>query len=380
MIIHLIHNPICAKKFVNPIVTVLNDSGIEAELWFEPWEKTKLFSLSVDCPMSFVWFDLSFNPFVFLVRLFRLSKRFTKLRPKAIHAHQTRAAFIPLLAAIFARTPIRIYHNHGAPYLGYNGILYYLLWLLEFLNCKFATHVITVSKSIRIKMIQDHIVKKTKICVLGKGSACGIDLAEFSMEQFDKQHKVKARKSFGIMLDAYVVLYVGRPFKRKGFDILLRAWKCLKNSKDKCVLLIAGCTDEDVLSNMGSSIKNVIALGYVNDLRPCYAACDAVVLPSWHEGFPYSLLEGATAGKMLIGSNISGIDSIIKHDETGILVPVGDGHALMNALITNRDDQAFRERLGVNARNMVERFFDRKLFNKTLLDYYERLGITNDKV
>src|SRR3989304_8322877 len=96
MVIHLIHNPICAKNFVNPIVTFLNDNGIEAELWFEPWEKTKMFTLSVDCPKSFAWFDLSFNPFIFLARLVRLSKRFIRLRPTAIHAYQAHVAFIPL--------------------------------------------------------------------------------------------------------------------------------------------------------------------------------------------------------------------------------------------------------------------------------------------
>ena len=375
MIIQLIHNPICAKNFVNPIVTFLNNNGIKAELWFEPWEKTKMFALSVDCPKSFAWFDLSINPFIVLARLVQLSKRFIRLRPTAIHAHQTRAAFIPLLAGAVTRVPVRIYHNHGTPYLGYSGILRRLLWLLEFLNCKLSTHVITVSKSIRGRMIQDGVVKATKCDVLGEGSACGIDLNEFSPSQFDEQNMIRSRLKLGIAADAFVVLYVGRPFKRKGFNVLLESWLKGRVRINNSVLLIAGCNSKEVAAAINQSLEDVIALGYVEDLRVYYAACDVVVLPSYHEGFPYSLLEGAAAGRALVGSNVPGIDSAIKHNETGLLVSVGDEQALATALITLRDDPELRGRLGINARSMVEKHFDRKVFEKELLDYYGRIGI-----
>jgi len=374
MVIHLIHHPVSAKKFVEPVVKSLNSNGIEAELWIENRKDLRDFVSAIDCPKSFAKFDLSMNPFSIVTRLVGMLKRFVKLRPRAIHAHQTRAAFIPLLAAMIARVPVRIYRNGGTPYLGYRGPLSILLWLLEFLNCRFATHVITVSKSIRKKMIQDRIVRESKCEVLGEGSSCGIDLVEFSVEQFDEQHIAKARQELRIDLDKYVVLYIGRPFKRKGFHALLSAWQCMGSSNNENVLLIAGCNNKDVVNAVGFPIKNVIALGYVKDLRSCYAACDVVLLPSWHEGFPYSLLEGAAAGKTLVGSNVPGIDSVIKHNETGLLVPVGDEQALAKALIALRDDPALRKRLGFNARRRVEEYFDRKVFEKELLDYYCRIG------
>jgi len=198
MVIHLIHHPVSAKKFVEPVVKSLNSNGIEAELWIENRKDLRDFVSAIDCPKSFAKFDLSMNPFSIVTRLVGMLKRFVKLRPRAIHAHQTRAAFIPLLAAMIARVPVRIYRNGGTPYLGYRGPLSILLWLLEFLNCRFATHVITVSKSIRKKMIQDRIVRESKCEVLGEGSSCGIDLVEFSVEQFDEQHIAKARQELRI--------------------------------------------------------------------------------------------------------------------------------------------------------------------------------------
>jgi len=375
MVIHLIHYPISAKRFVEPLVKALNSNGIQAELWLENRENLKDFTAAINCPKRFAKFDLSINPFSVLIRTIQLAKKFKVSKPKAIHAHQTRAAFIPLLASLVVRTPIRIYHVHGTPYLGYRGPLRTALWMLEFLNCCLATHIITVSPSIRRKMIQNHVVQESKCEVLGQGSASGIDLAEFSTEQFDQQHLVKSRQSLGIAPDAFVVLYVGRPFKRKGFNVLLKSWLKGRVRINNSVLLIAGCNNKEVAAAIDQSLEDVIALGYVEDLRAYYAACDVVVLPSYHEGFPYSLLEGAAAGRALVGSNVPGIDSAIKHNETGLLVSVGDEQALATALITLRDDPELRGRLGINARSMVENHFDRKVFEKELLDYYGRIGI-----
>jgi N,N'-diacetylbacillosaminyl-diphospho-undecaprenol alpha-1,3-N-acetylgalactosaminyltransferase len=379
MIVHLIHHPVSAKRFVEPLVKFLNINGFRSELWIESSRDMDDFINAIDCPKSFAEFDLSLNPLSVLLRLIRLSRRFMQARPSAVHAHQTRAAFIPLVAAKIARVPLRIYHSHGAPYLGYRGPMRWLLWLLEFLNCRFATHVLVVSDSVRKKMVQDHIVQGLKCEVLGQGSAAGIDLEEFSIEQFDQQHMVKNRRSLGIAPDAFVVLYVGRPFRRKGFHELLIAWRNIGPSDSGSVLLIAGCDNDDVARAAGdSSLGNVIALGYVKDMRPCYAACDVVVLPSRHEGFGYSLLEGAAAGRPLVGSDIPGIDSIIINNKTGLLVPPGDAEALVKAITALKQDRQLAQRMGYSGRKRVERYFDRKEFNRLLLDFYERIGIKSD--
>lgn len=374
MIIHLIHHPVSAKRFVEPIVKSLNDHHIPAELWVENRREMAGFVAEIECPKRFAEFDLSLNLFRVLTRLVRMARALGRSRPAAIHAHQTRAAFIPLLAAVIARVPIRIYHVHGTPYLGYRRLLRAVLWMLDLLNCRFATHVIAVSPSIRDCMIRDGVVRARKCQVLGRGSSYGICLDEFSPDQFAPHRTRQVRNQLGISQDAYVALYVGRPFRRKGFHTVLDAWQKMGGEKNEDVLLIAGCTSADVSKAARRVMPTVKALGYVRDIRTCYAACDVVVLPSWHEGMPYSLLEGAAASRPLVGSDVPGIDSIID-SHNGLLVPPEDGDALARVLAMLRADRDLGQRMGRFGRYMVERYFDRKMCEQLILTYYDCLGI-----
>ncbi len=376
MIIHLIHYPVSAKRFVEPIVKFLNENGFNAELWLEKRTDLNDFIDSIECPKQYAVFDLSLNPFKTLIRLSLLIKRFKKNKPSVIHAHQSRAALIPLIAARITKVPVRIYHNHGTPYLGYKGLMRFLFRLLEYFNCKLATNVIAVSKSIRKKMIEDNIVCQSKCTVLGQGSVCGIDLNEFKSEKFDSSHKFSCREILGIKPDDYVVLYVGRPYKRKGFHSLLRAWNTMQQQGN--LLLIVGCSQKDVLKIAGPDLKYVKALGYTKNILSCYAACDVVVLPSRHEGFPYSLLEAAAAYRTLVGCDVTGIDSIIIDKENGLLVPVEDTEQLAQTLIYLKQDPELRQKMGSNARKMVEAYFNRDSCNEYLLQYYKKdLEITD---
>jgi len=206
--------------------------------------------------------------------------------------------------------------------------------------------------------------------VLANGSAVGIDLTEFAPERFVAKARKLARETFGVADAAFVLAYVGRPVKRKGFHLLLSAWEKSGLGRNGNFLLVAGCTQEECARALGRAVEGVKGLGYLTDLKEFYAASDAVVLPSDHEGFPYSLLEGAAAGRPLIGTDIPGIRCAIRHNETGLLVPLGNESALCDAIQVLASDIGLRERLGRNARTRVEREFDREMVLKQLLDFY----------
>ncbi len=375
-VVHNIHFPVSARSFVMPIVAYLNKYGIDSELWVQNYTKHLAVIENMDVPKHLVASDLVLNPITFLRRLSDYRCQLRTVKPNILHAHQTRASLIPLLAAYLEKVPIRIYQNHGLPYLGYQGFLRWLLRSLEVINIRLATHVLLVSHSNLLAARVDGLLSENQGTVLRSGSAVGIDLADFDLNCFTGDSILQARKKFGIPETAFVLAYVGRPVKRKGFHLLLKAWEKSGLGKNNNILLIAGCTAAECDAALGYSVAGVKGLGYLTNLQEFYAACDVVTLPSEHEGFPYSMLEGAAAAKPLIGTDIPGIRCTIQHNQTGLLVPVNDETALAEAIKQLASDSILRTRLGQSARTRVEQEFSREIVLSSLLDFYrtELLG------
>ena len=174
--IHLIPSAVSALRFVEPIVSALRDAGFRAELWTEATPGAQEFISSIRTPIRLLRFNLVANPIVVIFRLIALWSAFRKIRPTCVHAHQTRGALIPLLAAWFAGVPHRIYHNHGSAYWGTQGVVKRLFGVLEKLTCTLATYVLFVNPRLREIFVQDSLVSAEKSQAPEPGSACGIDL------------------------------------------------------------------------------------------------------------------------------------------------------------------------------------------------------------
>jgi N,N'-diacetylbacillosaminyl-diphospho-undecaprenol alpha-1,3-N-acetylgalactosaminyltransferase len=371
-IIHSIHSPGSARSFVMPIVAHLNKCGIESELWVENSVRNDLLIHTTNVPTSFLDSDLTLNPILFFARVRHYIKKLELNQPLVLHTHQTRASLIPLLASCFSRISVRIYNNHGLPYLGYSGGMRLFLWLLEWINMRLATHILFVSQSNLEAAVADRLLPRAKAHILGAGTAVGIDLNEYAFGDFSKHARLSARHCLGISPDSFVLAYVGRPVKRKGLHFLLKSWQRTELSKHGGILLIAGCTAAECRQALGSPIHGVRALGYVTDLKPFYAASDVLTLPSRHEGFPYSLLEAAAAGLPLIGTDIPGIRCAIKSNETGLLVPFNDQVELSKAILKLASDASLREYFGRNARSRVEEEFARPITLNALVKFYHQ--------
>ena len=129
------------------MVEHLNRNGIATELWFERQEKHRETIRHITVPQRHLDSDFTIHPARLVQRLADYRKQLRIARPKVVHAHQTRASLIPLLAAYWEGVPVRVYHNHGLPYLGYRGPFRWALRVLEKTNIALATHVLLVSHS-----------------------------------------------------------------------------------------------------------------------------------------------------------------------------------------------------------------------------------------
>lgn len=98
------------------------------------------------------------------------------------------------------------------------------------------------------------------------------------------------------------------------------------------------------------------------DVRPALAACDCVVLPSYREGTPRSLLEAASMGIPVITTDTAGCREVVEDGVSGFLCRVKDPQDLADKMIRMlKLDSAARQQMGRAGRRKMEREFDQKL-------------------
>lgn len=119
-------------------------------------------------------------------------------------------------------------------------------------------------------------------------------------------------------------------------------------------------------------------IGYVPDVEAVLAEVDIVVLPSFREGMPRTLLEGGACGAALVATDVSGCREVVKHEETGLLVPARDPVVLADAIERLVWDTDLRRRLGAAARERVVRYFSMASITQQYLDCYAELAPSID--
>ncbi|RWC62595.1 glycosyltransferase family 4 protein [Mesorhizobium sp.] len=116
-------------------------------------------------------------------------------------------------------------------------------------------------------------------------------------------------------------------------------------------------------------------LGSTDDVRPFLRAADCVVLPSYREGTPRSLLEAAAMGRPLIATDVPGCREVVDHAVNGFLCKVRDPNDLASKMIEfAMMDDASRDRMGVESRKKVERQFSETIVIERYMRQIERLS------
>jgi len=146
-----------------------------------------------------------------------------------------------------------------------------------------------------------------------------------------------------------VFVFVGRLDKGKGADLLIDAFAAVQDKNRKTALLIVGDGPERASLESqarGLDLRTPIRFfGWMRDPRGVIAAADALVLPSWSEGWGRSPVEALAAGVPVIMTDVGLAGEIVRDNENGLVVPPGDAAALTGALQRFTEDPDLRARL-----------------------------------
>jgi len=114
--------------------------------------------------------------------------------------------------------------------------------------------------------------------------------------------------------------------------------------------------------------------GKLDDVRGKLAAADIVVLPSYREGTPRSLLEAMAVGRPLVTTDVPGCRNVVQDSVNGFLVESHNPLMLADALAKLIEDENLRERMGEASRELAEAKFDEREVIRQTVEVYCKLS------
>jgi glycosyltransferase involved in cell wall biosynthesis len=120
--------------------------------------------------------------------------------------------------------------------------------------------------------------------------------------------------------------------------------------------------------------KTVEYLGTTEDVRPYINSADCIVLPSYREGAPHTLLEAASCAKPIIATDVPGCHHVVKDDFNGFLCRLKDAKDLADKMnkMAGMEDATLR-RFGENGRKKMEKEYDEAFVINKYLETLEEL-------
>ena len=190
---------------------------------------------------------------------------------------------------------------------------------------------------------------------------CGVNLADLRGQTQDQ-----LERPVGTPLR---ILSVGSLVSKKGHNYLIDACNLLKERglEFNCTIIGGGPAEsalhqqieafglQDQVELLGArSHPEIINSYHQHDLF----VLASVVSPSGdRDGIPVVLMEAGAMGLPLVSTRVSGIPELVRHGQTGLLVPPGDPNALAEAILSLAANPKMRTQLGNNARTLVEAEF-----------------------
>lgn len=289
------------------------------------------------------------NPVAELQTLWSIYRLFKKIRPQIVHLVTIKPVLYGGIAARLAKVPAVVYAISGLGFIftrqkkGVDVLKSLVMALYRFAVGHKHSRVIFQNDD-DCAILRDIRAIRPEQVVMIRGA--GVDMQEF-------QHLPEPDLPI-------VITMAARLLKDKGVMEFVEAARCDKDKKYRWQL--AGTID---LGNPASLTEQeyqaishyVECLGERRDIAQLYAQSHIIVLPSYREGIPKSLLEAAAAGRPIVTTDVPGCRDTIVPGKSGLLVPVKDGQAIFKAVQQLADNAELRASMGKEGRALAEHEF-----------------------
>ncbi|MEI7432083.1 MAG: glycosyltransferase family 4 protein [Betaproteobacteria bacterium] len=345
------HVSLCVNSSLYPISPLLD-------------HRVKVFDIGIERKIS---------PLKDLTTLWKLFCLFRRIGFDAVHSLTPKAGLLAMLAAFLARVPRRYHTFTGQLWVNKTGFGRLFFKRIDWLIAIIASRIFTDSQSQCLLLEREGVVSGGEASVLGLGSICGVDSERFRL---DPIMRASTRCTLHAANNTCIFLYVGRLVRDKGVFDLIQAFSKLLGQTDNVALWVVGPDEDGLLQELrelsGLNDDRVFWLDATLEPERYMVAADALILPSYREGFPMVILEAAACGIPSIGYRIDGVIDAIKDGETGVLVPKGSVDALTEAMYSLTKNMSYRNELGRNAIEHVKNNFSGNAVTAAWVCFYRQ--------
>jgi len=293
------------------------------------------------------------NPFRDLKLIRNFHKIYKALQPDVIFHYTIKPNIYGTLAARLLKIPtISNVSGLGTVFMQDNLVTKLVKGMYKF-AFRFPQKVFFQNEDDKL-FFEEHNLVKNEIVDIIPGS--GVNTDYFAPNGYVKNGK-------------FTFLMVSRLLYDKGVVEYIEASKHIKNNGKIIEFQILGGVDaghvrgipkETVQDWVSSGLVNY--LGTAKDVRPFIDKADCVVLPSYREGTPRTLLEAASMAKPLLATDVPGCNNVVEDNVNGYLCKaknVDDLVSKMKMMLKSSDEQLAQ--FGANGRKMVKSRFDEKI-------------------
>ena len=375
--------PISFKVLLKGQLRFMTSNGFDVKGVSSDGEELKEVRENEGIVMEAINMSRKITPFQDLKSLWEMWNFLRKEKPQIVHTHTPKAGIIGMLAARLAGVPHRLHTVAGLPLMEATGIKRKILNFVEKLTYSSATRVYPNSKGLYDFILQNHFTQSNKLKIIANGSSNGINTTFFSPAQVSEIEKVALREKLNIHSDDFVFVFVGRIVSDKGINELIKAFSELQaagnNELTGIKLLLVGGLESDLdplnpetLAEINQN-RDIISVGFQQDVRPFFAISDALAFPSYREGFPNVVMQAGAMGLPSIVSDINGCNEIIVEGENGLIIPPKNVEKLKEKMLTLARDKNLYIKLKENSRRMIKNRYEQSMVWKALLEEYEGL-------
>ena len=302
------------------------------------------------------------NPLRELILINELRQIYKKINPDLVLHYTVKPNIYGGIAAGLLKIPsVAVVTGLGYAFI-HKGLIQTITEFLYRFSSRFHNKVIFENKDDLKLFLNSKLINREKgISVKG----CGVDIDYFSPYSSNGKKKNKI-----------IFTFIGRLLYDKGVVEFVKAAKIIIKEYKNVEFWLLGEIDknnpatvkEEDLINWVKN-KTVIYHGFKQDIKNYISKSDCIVLPSYREGMPRTILEGLAMAKPVIATDTAGCREVIEEGKNGYLVPIKEVDSLaiaMKKIIDISEDE--RVNMGKYGREKALKEFDDNLIADEILN------------